>query len=385
MTKKKLTKLVCAAVASATLIFGGCAPVAEEENSATENIAATGEENKSTENASKDIINTATNKASAAKLSAESARNTPVVQVAKNVGPAVVGITNKAIARDFFNRPVEMEGVGSGVIFRADGYIVTNYHVIEGAKEIIVSLSDGSTINGTLVGSDEMTDIAVVKVDAKDLPTAQFGNSDEIMVGEPVVAIGNPMGLEFQGSVTVGVISALNRTLELNDRRFSLLQTDAAISPGNSGGALVNFDSEVIGINSAKLAKTEVEGIAFAIPSNIVQNVINEIMEKGYVARPYLGVVLFDKQTAARYGYQLNIDKGVYVYQISLDSPAGRAGFQRGDIILKIDDKEYNSASDIRNEIASRKIGDKIKITFDRDGKEETVEVVLAEMPQSRD
>lgn len=377
MTKKKLTKLVCAAVATATFLFGGCTPVAENDTPAQ----VSGEENKSASTKTdENVINTST--ASAAKISS-TARNTPVVQVAKNVGPAVVGITNKAVARDFFNRPVEMEGVGSGVIFRNDGYIVTNNHVIEGAKEIIVSLADGSTVNGTLVGTDEMTDIAVVKVDAKDLPTAKFGNSDEIMVGEPVVAIGNPMGLEFQGSITVGVISALNRTIELNDRRFSLLQTDAAISPGNSGGALVNYDSEVIGINSAKLAQTAVEGIAFAIPINTVQNVINEIMQKGYVSRPYLGVVLFDKATAARYGYQLNIDKGVYVFQVSLDSPAGRAGFQRGDIILKINDKEVNSATEIRSDIAARKIGDKIKVTFDRDGAERTIEVILAEMPQT--
>ncbi|MBQ7705906.1 MAG: trypsin-like peptidase domain-containing protein [Selenomonadaceae bacterium] len=384
MTKKKLTKLVCAAVASATLIFGGCSPVAEDEKPVTneENTAVT---TATENNATKDnVINTST--ASAAKISANvnsSARNTPVVQVAKNVGPAVVGITNKAVARDWFNRPVETEGVGSGVIFRSDGYIVTNNHVIEGAREIIVSLSDGNTINGTLVGTDEMTDIAVVKVDAQNLPTAHFGNSDEIMVGEPVVAIGNPMGLEFQGSVTVGVISALNRTIELNDRRFNLLQTDAAISPGNSGGALVNYDSEVIGINSAKLAQTEVEGIAFAIPINTVQAVVNEIMDKGYVSRPYLGVVLFDKATAARYGYQLNIDKGVFIFQVALDSPAGRAGLQRGDIILKVDGKEYNSASDLRNDIAGRKIGDTITITYDRDGVEHTIEITLREMPQS--
>ena len=378
MKHKKLAKIICAAVTSATFLFSGCGPVAELENTEPELSA----ENKSLPTATEEnVINTAT--ANAASKMPVSARNTPVVQVAKNVGPAVVGITNKAIARDFFNRPVEMEGVGSGVIFRSDGYIVTNNHVIEGAKEIIVSLADGNTVNGTLVGTDEMTDIAVVKVDAQNLPTAKFGNSEEIMVGEPVVAIGNPMGLEFQGSVTVGVISALNRTIELNDRRFSLLQTDAAISPGNSGGALVNYDSEVIGINSAKLAQTEVEGIAFAIPINTVQSVVNEIMQKGYVSRPYLGVVLFDKATAARYGYQLNIEKGVFIFQVSLESPAGRAGLQRGDIILKIDGKDVNSATEVRADIASRKIGDKITITYDRDNSEYTMEVILQEMPQT--
>ena len=190
MKNKKLTKLVCAAAASATFLISGCAPVAETETPVnTENTAVVAaEENKPVETNSNEIINTAANKASAAKLPS-SARNTPVVQVAKNVGPAVVGITNRAVARDFFNRQFETEGVGSGVIFRSDGYIVTNNHVIEGAREIIVSLADGNTINGTLVGTDEMTDIAVVKVDAQNLPAAKFGNSDEIMVGEPVVAI----------------------------------------------------------------------------------------------------------------------------------------------------------------------------------------------------
>ncbi len=387
MTHKQITKLICStAVASATFLFGGCGPDVAVDLPSTDNPPAIVEENKSATPTTTGESAITTSTASAAKISASSARNTPVVQVAKNVGPAVVGITNKAVARDMFNRQFEVEGVGSGVIFRSDGYIVTNHHVIDGAREIIVSLSDGNTINGTLVGSDEITDIAVVKVDAKNLPEAKFANSDEILVGEPVVAIGNPMGLEFQGTITVGVVSALNRTIDIDyaDRKLNLIQTDAAISPGNSGGALVNYDSEVIGINSAKLAKTEVEGIAFAIPSNIVQNVVKELMEKGYVSRPYIGVTIFDPQTAARYGYQLNIDKGVYVFQVALNSPAGNAGLQRGDIILKINDKEVNSVADLRMDIAGHKIGDKVILTLDRDGKELATEVTLQEMPQTK-
>ncbi len=376
MTNKKFTKLLCAAVASASLLFGGCSQIAEEDSQAP---VAASEENKPAAVAEKTIIPTAAQNAPAITTNV---RNTPVVQVAKNVGPTVVGITNKAVALDFFNNQVETEGVGSGVIFRNDGYIVTNNHVVANSRELIVSLADGNSVPGTLVGADEMTDIAVVKIDMKDLPTAHFGNSDEIMVGEPVVAIGNPMGLEFQGSVTVGVISALNRTLELDDKRFKLIQTDAAISPGNSGGALVNYDGEIIGINSAKLARSGVEGMAFAIPINTVQYVINELMEKGYVARPYLGVTIFDKPTAARYGYQLNISRGVYVFQVSLNSPAGRAGIQRGDIILSLDDKPVNSVNEIRADIAARKVGDTVKIVFDRDGSQQTLSVVLQEMPQ---
>ncbi|WP_416196568.1 S1C family serine protease [Selenomonas sp.] len=310
------------------------------------------------------------------------ARNTPAVRAAKAIGPTVVGITNKAVARDWFNNPVETEGVGSGVIFRKDGYIVTNNHVIDGAKELIVSLADGRSLKGKVVGADALTDLAVVKVNANDLPEAVFGDSDKIVVGEPAIAIGNPMGLEFQGSVTSGVISALNRTLDISDRRVKLLQTDAAISPGNSGGALVNADGQVIGINSAKVAASGVEGMGFAIPINTVRTVVEEIMDKGYVARPYLGVSVFDPNTAARYGYQLNIDKGVFIFKVTLNGPCGKAGLQRGDIILKVDGKEVNTVSDLRAAVGEHKIGETVKITYDRNGSEDTADVTLEEMPQ---
>ena len=310
------------------------------------------------------------------------ARNTPAVRAAKAVGPSVVGITNKAVVRDWFNNPVETEGAGSGVVFRADGYIVTNNHVVSGAKEIIVSLADGRSLKGKLIGADEVTDLAVVKVEASDLPVATFGDSDGIVVGEPAIAIGNPLGLEFQGSVTSGVISALNRTLDISDKRVKLLQTDAAINPGNSGGALVNADGQVIGINSAKVAANGVEGMGFSIPSNTVQAIIKELIDKGYVARPYLGVTIFDPNTAARYGYQLNIDKGVYVFRLTLGGPADKAGLQRGDIILKFDDTEVNSVSELRQKVGEHKVGDSVKITFDRNGTTRTADIVLEEMPQ---
>ncbi|MBR4384223.1 MAG: trypsin-like peptidase domain-containing protein [Selenomonadaceae bacterium] len=377
MKSKNLAKIICAAAVTVAVTFSGCGGNLGSDNTDDENTSTAEKTVATTQNVTEAAVN---KPESNARIS--DARNTPAVRVARTVGPAVVGITNKAIARDMFNRTFETEGVGSGVIFQSDGYIITNNHVIAGAKEIIVSLSDGNSITGTLIGADEMTDIAVVKVDAKDLPTATLGNSDEVVVGEPAIAIGNPMGLEFQGSVTVGVISALNRTLDLNDKRVKLFQTDAAISPGNSGGALVNADGEVIGINSAKLATNGVEGMGFAIPINTVKTIIKELMDKGYVARPYLGVTIFDKPTAARYGYQLTLEKGVFVFQVALDSPAGRAGFQRGDIILSIDGTEVNSVTDVRNAVAAHKVGDKVKVLLDRDGKQETLDVTLEEMPQ---
>lgn len=310
------------------------------------------------------------------------ARNTPVVRAAQTVGPAVVGITNKTVARDWFNRKVVVDrGTGSGVIFDAKGYIVTNNHVIEGAQEIIVSLSDGRTLDGKVIGADPATDLAVVKVDADNLPIAHFGNSDEIMVGEPAIAIGNPLGLEFQGSVTSGVISALNRTMEIGERRFKLIQTDAAINPGNSGGALVNADGFVIGINSAKIAVQGVEGMGFSIPINSVRPIIQEIIDSGHVIRPYLGVGAFDKTTAAKQGYQLNIARGVYVAQVSQGGPAARAGIKKGDIIFKIGDTEINSVLDLRTAIANYEVGKTVAVYLERNQKESSVDVTLEEMP----
>ena len=312
-----------------------------------------------------------------------SARNTPVVRAAKNVGPAVVGITNKTLVRDWFYNAIQQEGFGSGVIFRKDGYIVTNNHVIEGAREILVSLADGRTLKGEVVGADAPTDIAVIKVDADDLPAAQFGDSDDIVVGEPAIAIGNPMGQEFQGSVTAGVISALNRTLDIQERRVKLLQTDAAINPGNSGGALVNADGLVIGINSIKIAREDVEGMCFAIPINTVREIVDQLMTTGRVIRPYMGVGVFDKETAARAGYQLTADAGVYVQNLTLNGPADKAGIERGDLILEINGEKTDTVSDLRAAIASHQVGEEVKVKIERGKEKLTLTVTLEAIPES--
>ena len=355
-------------VAAAAIVFAGCFSLGADEDENLENLG------EGIPAASSRIDSKGWEKAS-------DARNTPVVRAARAVGPAVVGITNKAVARDWFNNQFEIEqGVGSGVIFRADGYIVTNNHVIAGAKEIIVSLADGRSVSGELIGTDEITDLAVVKIDADNLTAAEFGDSDDIMVGEPAIAIGNPLGLEFQGSVTAGVISALNRTLNLNDRQFKLIQTDAAINPGNSGGALVNADGLVIGINSAKLAANGVEGMGFAIPINTVRDIVAELMEKGRVIRPWLGVGVFDKETAARQGYRLNADAGVYVEHVDKDGSAGAAGIRRGDIILEIAGKPVNTVGELRSAVAEQKVGTVIQVKLQRDDDIITVDVTLQAM-----
>ncbi|WP_422663623.1 S1C family serine protease [Sporomusa sp.] len=308
-------------------------------------------------------------------------RNTFVVQAVKNVGPAVVGITNKAYMRDNFDQKVLVEkGVGSGVIFDSNGYIATNYHVVEGAQDITVSLPDGRTISGKVVGVDSATDLAVVKVDASGLPAVVFGDSDSTMVGEPAIAIGNPLGLEFRGSVTVGVISALNRTIEVGDRRFKLIQTDAAINPGNSGGALVNADGQVIGINSAKISAAGVEGMGFSIPINSARPILQSLVENGKVARAYLGIGILDRDSALRSGYNLQIDHGVYVTRVEKNGPAYQADMQEGDIIVKVSGADINSVADLRTALDNIPVGSKVDVVIIRNGKTLSVSPVVKEM-----
>jgi serine protease Do len=319
---------------------------------------------------------------STANAALSPARNTPIVRAAQLVGPSVVGITNKAYASDMFNRKTLVErGSGSGVIFDANGHIVTNYHVVAEAQEIVVSLSDGRTVTGRVQGIDPATDLAVVKIDLTGLQPARFGDSDSLQVGEPAIAVGNPLGLELKGSVTAGVISALNRTLDIGERRFRLIQTDAAINPGNSGGALANADGEVIGINSIKIAVGGVEGIGFAIPFNTAKPIIQSLIEKGRVVRPYLGVVAFDKASAQRYGYQLNIDKGLYVFRIVPRSPADRAGIRVADIVLKLAGQETNSLAELRSIIEAQGVGATVPVVILRNGEQFSVQTQLSEVP----
>ena len=310
------------------------------------------------------------------------ARNTPIVKAARAVGPAVVGITNKAYVRDFFNRVQLAErGTGSGVIYDKSGLIVTNNHVVEGASEIVVSLSDGTSVSGKILGTDPATDLAVVKINADNLPVAEFGDSSDIQVGEPAIAIGNPLGLEFRGSVTVGVISALNRSVQVGERKFNLIQTDAAINPGNSGGALVNADGKVIGINSAKIAVSNVEGIGFAIPINSVKPIIKELAEKGKVAHPYVGASLIDKTIADHYGFDADLKGGLLIMKLTQNGPLALADARTGDIILAFDGRKMSSVADLRDEINKHKAGDNVAVTILRNEQEITLSVTLQEYP----
>ncbi len=308
-------------------------------------------------------------------------RNTAIVQAVREVGPSIVGITTKAYDRDIFNRRIEVgTSVGSGVLFDAKGYIVTNAHVVSDAKTVNVSLSNGETVEGTVVGRDAATDLAVVKIEGNEgLPVATFGNSDELQVGETAIAIGNPLGLEFQGSVTVGVISALNRTIDEMDQRFRLIQTDAAINPGNSGGALVTADGKVVGINSAKIAKTGVEGMGFAIPVNQARPIIEALIANGKVTRAYLGFYGADKDTAERYGYTWPKDaRGVMVLRVARNSPMAISEIRPGDFITALAGKDVTTMRELREILEAHRPGETVAVRYLHDGKELTTDMVLA-------
>ena len=311
-------------------------------------------------------------------------RNTPIVQAAKKVGPTVVGITNKAYVRDFFNRVQLAErGYGSGVIYDKSGLIVTNNHVVDGASEIIVSLADGRSAQGKVLGADAATDLAVVKIDLDNLPVAEFGDSSTVQVGEPAIAIGNPLGMEFRGSVTVGIISALNRSVEIGEKKFTLFQTDAAINPGNSGGALVNADGEIIGINSAKIGVSNVEGMGFAIPINNVKPIIKELAAKGRIAHPYVGASLIDKDIAKHYGFDMDLHDGLFIMKLSKGGPLARAGARTGDIITEFNGVKVKTVAALREEIAKHKVGDQVNITILRNENQMTLAVTLQEYPRN--
>ena len=315
--------------------------------------------------------------------SISNARNTAVVQAAKKVSPAVVGITTKVYNRDMFNRKVLVgEGVGSGVIFDKAGYIVTNNHVVGTAKTVIVSLADGQSTEGTVVGRDARTDLAVVKINMGNLPVAEFGDSDSLQVGEPAIAIGNPLGLEFQGTVTVGVISSLNRTIGAEGQSMKLIQTDAAINPGNSGGALVDADGKVIGINSAKISQEGVEGLGFAIPINAARPILQDLITNGKVVRPYLGLYGLDQQMAARFGMQLNA-QGIYVYRVVPGGPLDQAGLQHGDVIVKLDGTDVKDFASLQSVMDKHKVGDSVTVDYTRNGMNREATIVLQESPQT--
>lgn len=313
-----------------------------------------------------------------------------IPQIAEKVGPSVVGVINKTVVepqryydpfsgRYYYygtssNGETVEQGSGSGIIFQDNGYIVTNQHVIDGASEISVILNTGEEFAAELIGQDTKTDLAVLKIDPKNtkLTAATLGDSTTVQVGETAVAIGNPMGQEFSGSVTAGIISAVNRTMSIENRTYNLLQTDAAINSGNSGGALINQYGEVIGINSVKLSTTGVEGMGFAIAISEAKPIIDDLMASGYVTgRPLVGISIKDT------GY------GLFIASVSEGSGAEEAGLKPYDMILEADGQKVSSTEEINKIRDTKKAGDYMNFKILRDG--ETLEVQVRLMEDSAD
>lgn len=305
-----------------------------------------------------------------------------VSDLAAKCKPSVVEIRTEVVSsgNSMFGNYVS-EGAGSGVIWTSDGYIVTNYHVIDGASTVKVTTNDGQVYDATIIGADSQTDLAVLKIDATDLPAVEVGDSESLEVGDPAIAIGNPLG-ELGGTVTTGIISALDREITINNETMTLLQTDAAINPGNSGGGLFDGSGNLIGIVNAKTSSEGIEGLGFAIPISDAVDIIDQLMTSGQVTdRPALNVSLYD-YTASSYGFSMNnssYQSGVYIVQVVNNGAADQAGLQKMDRIITFDGQEISSSSQVKAILRKHKIGDQVEVVVDRSGEQITKTVTLQE------
>jgi serine protease Do len=304
------------------------------------------------------------------------------IKAVEKVSPSVVSVSTKRRMRyDLFNT-FELEGAGSGIIMNPEGYVLTNNHVIEGARTVDVYLNNGKKYEGTVVGTDPGTDIAIIKIDGHNFYSGEFGNSDDIKTGQMVIAIGNSLGLSGGPTVTVGVISAVQRNISSKQGILeNMIQTDAAINPGNSGGPLINSDGRIIAINNAIIPYAQ--GIGFAIPINIAKDVANELILYGRIVRPWLGILGIDMNPKLASYYNLASAEGTLIVHINEDSPAYHAGLQPGDIIIKIGEKSIKGMEDLRHIIWKRKAGEKIKIQILRKHQQLTGTLQLSEMSTS--
>ncbi len=301
--------------------------------------------------------------------------------VAQDAMNSVVGITTRSLRQiGFFQQ--EVGGVGSGVIVDSNGYILTNSHVIDNgnAKNIRVLFDNGDEKEAKVLWYDALLDLAIIKVDAKNLPVAKLGDSDKLLVGEPAIAIGNPLGLEFQSTVTSGIISGLHRTINVEGNVIEdLIQTDASINQGNSGGPLLNSKGEVVGINTAKISSAE--GLGFAIPINTVKPILEQVIETGTYKTVVVGITGVEVELyERRLGVDISADQGVVVLEVVQNSPAYNAGLRVGDVIAKIDDKDIENMSQLKKALYSYKQGDKAKLTIIRNGTEEILEIEFTQV-----
>jgi putative serine protease PepD len=321
------------------------------------------------------------------------------IKIYQELSPSVVNITNTTVSYDFFYNPIPETGSGSGAIIDRVGRIVTNYHVVEGAQRLEVTLFDGSKYEASAVGGDPGNDLAVIKIDAprEKLKPVPFGDSTTLRVGQRVLAIGNPFGLER--TLTVGIVSSLGRTMRAADDRLmrGIIQTDAAINPGNSGGPLLDYQGRMIGVTTAIFSPVGANvGIGFAIPINTVKEVVPQLIERGYVARPWLGISGQDIDTSFAKVLELG-DTGILIAEVYTGSPADKAGLRGadsytrlgnllvavgGDLITSIDGKPVNTMDEMDEYLEGLDIGKVVSVRILREGKEETVRVVLEEIPR---
>ncbi len=324
------------------------------------------------------------NKVDIDEETADTLADKPTSQITDEVADTVVEITTEVMSTNSFYGQYVSKGAGSGVIISTDGYIVTNNHVIDGATSITVTLRDKTSYQAKLVGKDSIIDVALLKIDATGLKAANFGDSDKLKVGDKAVAIGNPLG-QLGGTVTDGIISALDRDVVIDDETMSLLQTDSAINPGNSGGGLFDGQGALIGVVVAKSSGEEIEGLGFAIPINDVVDILDDLKEYGYVrGRVSAGMQLVDISNSMYSMYYYgNTKEGCYVHSVEFDSAAYKAGIQQGDRIVSVNSQEVATSADVEKALDNAKVGDEVTFEIERGGRTAEVRVTLQEyVPQ---
>ncbi len=390
-------------------VLGSCAELAI--NSPTNNSESSPESSESQENPQSELFSDTSNRNGNAdrSLTPTADDRNFITEVVEDVSPAVVRVDVKRVVQndvpEIFNnpfferffgdaipRPPEkrvQEGVGSGFIVSSDGQILTNSHVVNGADTVTVELRDGRSFDGKVLGEDPLTDMAVIKIDANNLPTVPLGNSEAVRPGQWAIAIGNPLGLEE--TVTVGVISATGRpssAIGVSDKRVQFIQTDAAINPGNSGGPLLNARGEVIAINTAIIGQAQ--GLGFAVPINTAKEVAQEIVETGEVEYPYVGIRMATltpevkrrlEQEFAQRGTEINSDSGVVIIEVVDGSPAAQARLQPGDIIKEINGQTVTKSEKVQQLVEEQEVGDQITMLIERNGETQEITVTLAKLP----
>lgn len=401
--KKHTFRKVSAFLMAMILVSGGSIAVYREF---TENPVSVTEDNVESQSDSKSSISA--KNVSLINTSENSGEELSTEEIVQKVLPSVVGVESQftvtsnnngyyyGFGNGFGNMPSTSvaTGTGTGVVITEDGYIVTNAHVIYDseygaglADSIKIRMNDDNTYDAEVIGYDTDCDLAVLKIDVSGLTPAEFGDSDSLMLGQSVIAIGNPLGFDLMNTVTSGIVSGLNRNITINDKAMNLIQTDTAINSGNSGGPLINKSGQVIGINSSKMSSSygsaSIEGIGFAIPSNETARIIDDLMEYGYVTgKPQLGISCQDVTEDISRMY--NMPVGVYVTDVSDGSAAEKAGLQSGDIITAVDGVDVETAEELNAKKNTHTAGDKIEVTYMRNGKENTAEITLDEVRKQK-